>query len=70
MLTLTIKHSDGDREIQLVAENMNELIDVKLPKWLPIETEDMPLIRKTKRYKPDPVGVEKAEIESGWYYYK
>lgn len=35
MITLTIKHSDGDRKIIIGAENMKELIDIKLPQWIP-----------------------------------
>jgi hypothetical protein len=68
MITLTIEHSDGDRTIKISAETMKELIDVKLPKWLPKLKEDLPLIKKTKRYKLYGKVVEKVERESGWYY--
>jgi hypothetical protein len=68
MLQLTIKNEEGDRELRVSGENMKELIDEKLPMWLPKFEEDMRLIRQTKRYKGDPEGVEKQERESGWYY--
>jgi len=68
MIELTIKHSEDDREITLGAETMKELIDEKLPKWLPKLEDDLSLLKRTKRFKADPVGEEKKERESGWWY--
>ena len=68
MLKLTITNEDGTRELNIGAETMKELIDVKLPSWLPKLSEDLPLLKQTKRFKADPEGEEKAERESGWYY--
>ncbi len=68
MIQLSITHSDGDREITLTAKTMKELIVEKLPSWLPKLKEDLPLLKQTKRFKKDPIGEEKKERESGWYY--
>ena len=68
MLTLNIKHSDGVRELNISAETMKELIDIKLPSWVSKLKEDLPSIKKTKRYKANPKKVLKEERESGWYY--
>ena len=61
---------DGDPNygLNLSAENMKELIDVKLPAWIPTLEEDLPALMHTKRFKSDPVKAEKEERESGWYY--
>ena len=67
MITLQIKHSDGDREINLSAETMKELIE-KLSSNLPKLAEDLPLLKQLSRFKKDPKGEEKKERESGWYY--
>ena len=68
-LVLNIKHSDGGHEINIHARDMKELIDVKLPKWLPNLEKDLELLRETKRFKKDPIGEEQKELESGWYYH-
>jgi|TARA_R110000765_G_scaffold50736_1_gene102940 hypothetical protein len=68
MIHLTITHGSDSRIISLSAENMAELIDDKLPKWLPRLDEDLPMLKKTKRFKADPKGEEQKEIDSGWYY--
>ena len=68
MIHATIKHSDGDREINISAETMKELIDVKLPNWTPMLKDDLPMLKQTKRFKRDPKGEEKKERASGWYY--
>ena len=68
MIFLSIKHEDGEREIMLHAKNMKELIDEKLPNWLPSIEDDLPFLKTTKRFKADPKGEEAKERESGWYY--
>lgn len=68
MITLTIKHSDGTREINLGAETMKELIDVKLPQWLPNYKNDLPLLKQTRDYKIYKNSFLKTERNSGWYY--
>lgn len=68
MIFLSIKHEDGEREIMLHAKNMKELIDEKLPNWLPSIEDDLPFLKKTKRFKRDQEGEEAKERESGWYY--
>jgi hypothetical protein len=68
MLTLTIKDDKENREIVLFSENMKDLIDKELPKWLPRYNEDIQLIKKTKSYKINPQEKMKKEKESGWYY--
>ena len=67
-LVLNIKHKDGEREINIHAESMSELIDVKLPKWLPSLKEDLPVLKTLKRFKKDPKGEEQKERDSGSYY--
>jgi|TARA_R110000803_G_scaffold66770_1_gene128340 hypothetical protein len=47
---------------------MKELIDEKLPNWLPSIEDDLPFLKKTKRFKRDQEGEEAKERESGWYY--
>lgn len=69
MITLIIKHDDGEREIFLKAKNMRELIDEKLPEWLPNLIAELPLLRQTQRFQKDPSGEENKERKSGWYYY-
>ena len=68
MISLTIKHSDGDKSIQLVAETMKELIDEKLPLFLPRLSNDLPLLKKTTRFQLNPETEEAKERASGWYY--
>lgn len=67
-IKLHITHVDGEYELMLGAVNMKELIDVKLPEWIPTLEASLPLFKTTKRFKKDPVGEEKKERESGWYY--
>jgi hypothetical protein len=68
MITLTIKHSDDKREINLSAENMKELIDVKLPQWLPRYEDDLPLLKQCRDYKIYKDVFLTTERNSGWYY--
>lgn len=69
MITMTIAHENGDREISLSANTMRELVDEKLPKYLPNLIEELPLLKQTSRFKKNPVREEELERESGWYYY-
>jgi hypothetical protein len=68
MIHMTIKNDKGDREITLSAKNMKELIDNKLPLWLPRLEDDLPLLKQTKRFKANPEKEEARERKSGWYY--
>jgi len=68
MITLEITHDSDDRTVKIQAETMREIVDVKLPRWLPKLEEDLPFLKQTKRFKDDPEGEEKKERESGWYY--
>jgi hypothetical protein len=68
MLTLTIEHSDGSRSITIHAETMKELIDSKLPEWLPKYEKDLSLLKKTKGYKLYKNSFLESEKKSGWYY--
>ena len=68
MIDLIIKSDEAEKMITLHAKTMKELIDEKLPKWLPSIEEDLPLLKRTKRFKKDPEGEEAKERESGWYY--
>ena len=65
MLELKIKHSDGERELWLNAENMEELI-AKIKAWQSWD-QNLPSIQMTQRYKLDPDGELKRQRESGWY---
>lgn len=65
---MEIRHVDGDRKIVLSASSMKELIDDKLPVWLPKLEEDLPLLKQTKRFKSNPEKEEEDERSSGWYY--
>lgn len=71
-IKMVISHVDGDREIFLVAKDMKELIDVKIPEYLPTYVpkieDDLTMLKLTERFKKDPEGEEKKERESGWYY--
>ena len=67
MIRLSITDDDG-RELMIGAHNMRELIDEKLPAWLPLLEEDLTLLRKTKRFRADPEGEEAKERGCGWYY--
>mgnify|MGYP000886209860 CR=1 FL=1 len=58
-LSLVIKHSDGDRELHLSANNINELID-KIIDW---QTMD-----DTSKEIYEQKGKLKDELNSGWYY--
>ena len=69
MLILRIENTeDKDKSLQVVADNMKDLIDVKLPNWLPKLEDDLPLLKQTKRFKKNPEKEEQKERESGWYY--
>ena len=68
MIKMTIINDAGDSEIALQAETMKELIDEKLPLWLPTLKDDLPLLKRTKRFIANPEMEEAAERESGWYY--
>ena len=68
MITMTIKHSDGDREINISANTMKELVDDKLPDWLPKLKDDIRMLKMTKRFKRNPKREEALERKSGWYY--
>lgn len=58
MITLRIEHEDGDRVINLGANTMRELIDEKLPRYLPKLKDDLPLLKTTKRFKENPKEAE------------
>lgn len=68
MLTLKIDDESGERSLCVRGENMKDLIDVELPKWLPIYKDDQKLLKNNKDYILDPKGFQKKEKESGWYY--
>ena len=68
MIKLTIEHSDGQRKITLGAETMTELIDLKLPKWLPSFKEKESWLRQYKEFKLYGESFLEAEKKSGWYY--
>jgi len=65
---MTIEHSDGDRKICISADSMKELIDEKLPVWVPKLEEELPIFKETSRFKANPEREERIERESGWYY--
>ena len=68
MIYLRIWHEDGDSEIALHANTMNELIDEKLPNWLPT-IKDLEFMQKNlQRFRDDFDGETKKELDSGWYY--
>jgi hypothetical protein len=67
-IIMEITHVDGDRKIVLGAKDMKELIDDKLPMWLPKLEEDLPSLKNTNRFKKNPEKEELEERESGWYY--
>ena len=67
MLHLTLKHSDGDRELTLSTKDLSEMIE-ELKTWQDFEF-NMEMVRKTKRYIANPEKEEKAEKESGWYWH-
>lgn len=68
MITLKITHSDGERVITLGAETMKELIDEKLPAWLPKFKNEEEWLKKTKGFKIYGKSFLAAEKKSGWYY--
>jgi hypothetical protein len=70
MIRLKIWHEEGESELHLHAENMNELIDVKLPEWLPTMKDLTFMQENTARFKKDFDGETKKELDSGWYYIK
>ena len=65
MIELNLKHSDGERELCLSAENMEEMI-IKIKDWQNWD-DFVQMFKQTKRYKKDPEGELKKERESGWY---
>ena len=67
-LEIKIKNEDGSRELCVHAENMKQLIDVELPKWLPSYEKDKEFFKNNKNYILDPKAFMKREKESGWYY--
>lgn len=70
MIRLKIWDDEGDSELQLSANTMNELIDEKLPNWLPT-MKDLEFMQKNlERFKKDFDGETKKELDSGWYYLK
>ena len=68
MIKLRIWDEDNDSEILLSANNMNELIDEKLPDWLPTMKDLKFMQDNLQRFKEDFDGETKKELESGWYY--
>lgn len=70
MIKLRIWDEDNDSEILLSANNMNELIDEKLPDWLPTMKDLKFMQDNLQRFKEDFDGETKKELESGWYYLK
>ena len=68
MLTLTIKSVEEDRVLSVSAETMKDLVDIELPKWLPLYEKDKEIFCKCDSYILDPKGFEKKEKNSGWYY--
>jgi hypothetical protein len=47
---------------------MKELIDIKLPKWIPHWEKDQHLLKQTRRYKTYGKSFVESEKKSGWYY--
>lgn len=70
MINLKIWDEDNDSEINLTANTMNELIDKKLPEWLPTMKDLKFMQDNLERFKNDFEGETKKELESGWYYVK
>ena len=68
MLRLTIEEVDGDSSVIIHAETMKELIDEKLPEWIPRLEDDLPFMKTTKRFQKDPEAEEAKERASGWWY--
>lgn len=68
MIKLRIWDEDNNSEIMLSANNMNELIDEKLPDWLPTMKDLKFMQDNLERFKNDFEGETKKELESGWYY--
>ena len=68
MLTLNLTHDTDDRELNLTAETLPELIS-ELKSWNDWD-EFMTMFPKTTRYKNDPEGEVEKEKSSGWYYFK
>ena len=69
MIYATIENEDNTRSMRVCAKDMKSLIDVILPMEAPILSRELKTLRNTKRFQRDPEGEEKAERESGWYYY-
>lgn len=70
MIKLKIWDEDNDSEINLTANTMNELIDKKLPEWLPTMKDLKFMQDNLERFKNDFEGETKKELDSGWYYIK
>ena len=66
MIRIRIDHSDGDRSIVLGGMTMQEALD-KIIDWTPKFKDELPLIKRTKRYKANPESVIESEKKSGWY---
>lgn len=67
MIKLTIANESGEKEIIIHAETMNELIDEKLPTWLPNIEDDLSFLR-VKKPKDWVDKWEERERSTGWYY--
>lgn len=70
MIKLKIWNEEDNYEINLHADNMNELIDKKLPQWLPTMKDLKFMQDNLQRFKKDFEGETKKELDSGWYYIK
>jgi hypothetical protein len=68
MIILQIKSECGEHEINLHAETMNELIDEKLPKWLPNWEENAEFLRKCGKSESYLAKIKKED--DFWYYKK
>lgn len=67
-LKMILTHKDGERDLSLGADSINELID-KIKSWQDWD-DNIDMLKQTKRYKANPKKVEKQEKTSGWYYFK
>lgn len=70
MIELTIKHTTQDKQITIYAETMNQLIDEKLPEWIPNFEDDLVWLKRTREYKKRKDAFLEEEKNSGWYYEK
>jgi hypothetical protein len=67
MLYLKLTHSDGERELNLSAEDLSEMIE-KIKDWNSWK-KFMDVFPLTSRYKANPEKEVKEESESGWYWF-